>query len=129
MSRYDWMGEALCAQTGPDAFFPEKPGQNIPIAKAVCAACPVRVECGDHAAHLEGNTSAEHRHGAWAGLSARQRTEQRRGKVPAAVRDAQILRLSERDMTAAEIAAQLGCNARTVFRVRAANRQQQGVAA
>lgn len=128
MSSYDWMGDALCAQTGPDVFFPEKPGQNVTKARAICAMCPVRIECGDHAVHLEGNTSQEHRHGAWAGLSARQRTNQRQGAMPADVRDAQILRLSERDMSAVEIAAQLGCNERTVFRVRAAHRQREAKA-
>ena len=36
--------EALCAQTDPELFFPER-GQPSRKALAVCAACPVRAEC------------------------------------------------------------------------------------
>lgn len=127
MKNLDWMSDALCAQTGPDLFFPET-GQNVHKAKVVCGTCPVRTECGDHATHLEGNVSVTHRHGAWAGLSARQRAAQRRGKSPAAVRDAQIIRLTEQGMSLAEIADLVGCTDRTVARARAAHRQQEGAA-
>lgn len=44
----DWQDEALCAQTDPDLFFPEKGGNNRrPIA--VCRECPVRIPCLDDA--------------------------------------------------------------------------------
>jgi WhiB family transcriptional regulator, redox-sensing transcriptional regulator len=36
--------EALCAETDPEIFFPEK-GQPTRAALAVCAACPVRELC------------------------------------------------------------------------------------
>lgn len=63
-----WMDDALCAQTDPEAFFPEK-GGSTRAAKAVCAACPVRQQCLDYAlAHRE--TS-----GIWGGLSARERRD------------------------------------------------------
>lgn len=61
-----WMDDALCAQTDPEAFFPDK-GGSTRAAKAVCAACPVRQQCLDYAlAHRE--TS-----GIWGGLSALER--------------------------------------------------------
>lgn len=39
-----WQGHALCAQTDPEAFFPEK-GGSTREAKKVCLSCEVRVEC------------------------------------------------------------------------------------
>ena len=38
-----WQAEALCAQTDPEAFFPEK-GGSTRDAKRVCGVCPVRDE-------------------------------------------------------------------------------------
>lgn len=39
-----WQTDALCAQTDPEAFFPEK-GGSTRDAKRVCESCPVREEC------------------------------------------------------------------------------------
>jgi WhiB family redox-sensing transcriptional regulator len=41
-----WTQWADCAQSDPEAWFPE-PGESLrrDLAVAVCAACPVRVEC------------------------------------------------------------------------------------
>lgn len=61
-----WMDEALCAQTGPEAFFPNK-GGSTREAKETCRSCPVQVECLDFA--LE---SGE-RFGIWGGVSERDR--------------------------------------------------------
>jgi WhiB family redox-sensing transcriptional regulator len=61
-----WMQAAICAQTDPDAFYPEH-GASTAEAKLVCAGCPVRSECLEYA--LENNE----RHGVWAGLSERER--------------------------------------------------------
>lgn len=62
----DWREDALCAQTDPDAFFPEK-GGSTKEARRVCYACPVRSECLEYAlAHDE-------RFGVWGGLSERER--------------------------------------------------------
>ena len=61
-----WQERALCAQTDPEAFFPEK-GGSTREAKRVCMACEVRAECLDYAlAHDE-------RFGIWGGLSERER--------------------------------------------------------
>ena len=61
-----WMDDAPCAQTDPEAFFPEK-GGSTREAKKVCQTCDVRSECLEYAlAHDE-------RFGIWGGLSERER--------------------------------------------------------
>ena len=61
-----WWFAALCAQTDPELFFPEK-GGSTREAKAVCARCPARAECLEYAlAHDE-------RFGVWGGTSERER--------------------------------------------------------
>ena len=48
-----WQERSLCAQTDPEAFFPEK-GGSTREAKRVCLACDVRQECLEYAlAHDE----------------------------------------------------------------------------
>ena len=61
-----WMADGLCAQTDPDAFFPDR-GESPRLAKSVCAACPVQAECAAYA--------LEHgeRFGVWGGLSEHER--------------------------------------------------------
>lgn len=67
-----WQRDALCAQTDPEAFFPEK-GGSTREAKAVCESCTVRSECLEYAlAHDE-------RFGIWGGMSERERRKLRRG--------------------------------------------------
>ncbi|MSX47926.1 MAG: WhiB family transcriptional regulator, partial [Actinobacteria bacterium] len=39
-----WQERSLCAQTDPEAFFPEK-GGSTREAKRVCMSCDVRSEC------------------------------------------------------------------------------------
>ena len=66
-----WQDRALCAQTDPEAFFPEK-GGSTREAKKVCQSCEVRAECLEYAlAHDE-------RFGIWGGLSERERRRLRR---------------------------------------------------
>lgn len=61
-----WMARALCSQTDPEAFFPDK-GGSVREAKRVCLTCDVRAECLDYAlAHGEA-------FGIWGGLSERER--------------------------------------------------------
>jgi WhiB family redox-sensing transcriptional regulator len=62
----EWQERALCAQTDPEAFFPEK-GGSTREAKRVCLSCEVRVEC------LEYALSNDERFGIWGGLSERER--------------------------------------------------------
>jgi WhiB family redox-sensing transcriptional regulator len=61
-----WTVGALCAQTDPEAFFPEK-GGTTRFAKRICAGCPVRVQCLDYA------METRERFGVWGGLSERER--------------------------------------------------------
>jgi WhiB family redox-sensing transcriptional regulator len=61
-----WQERSLCAQTDPEAFFPEK-GGSTREAKRVCLSCEVRVECLEYA--LEN----DERFGIWGGLSERER--------------------------------------------------------
>jgi WhiB family redox-sensing transcriptional regulator len=69
-----WQERALCAQTDPEAFFPEK-GGSTREAKKVCTGCEVRGECLDYAlAHDE-------RFGIWGGLSERERRKLKRRVV------------------------------------------------
>ena len=66
-----WQERALCAQTDPEAFFPEK-GGSTREAKKVCLSCEVRAECLEYAlAHDE-------RFGIWGGLSERERRRLKR---------------------------------------------------
>jgi WhiB family redox-sensing transcriptional regulator len=61
-----WQERALCAQTDPEAFFPEK-GGSTREAKKICLSCEVRTEC------LEYALSSDERFGIWGGLSERER--------------------------------------------------------
>lgn len=69
-----WQERALCAQTDPEAFFPEK-GGSTREAKKVCVSCDVRSECLDYA--LEN----DERFGIWGGLSERERRKLKRRAV------------------------------------------------
>ena len=66
-----WQERALCAQTDPEAFFPEK-GGSTREAKKVCTGCDVRSECLEYA--LEN----DERFGIWGGLSERERRKLKR---------------------------------------------------
>ena len=43
-----WQTDSLCAQTDPEAFFPEK-GGSTRDAKKICISCEVRSQCLDYA--------------------------------------------------------------------------------
>jgi WhiB family redox-sensing transcriptional regulator len=66
-----WQTDALCAQTDPEAFFPEK-GGSTRDAKRICASCDVRGEC------LEYALQNDERFGIWGGLSERERRKLKR---------------------------------------------------
>ena len=66
-----WQERALCAETDPEAFFPEK-GGSTREAKKICTGCEVRAECLEYAL---GN---DERFGIWGGLSERERRRLRR---------------------------------------------------
>ena len=67
----EWQDQGLCAQTDPEAFFPEK-GGSTREAKRICQACAVRDEC------LEYALEHDERFGIWGGLSDRERRRLKR---------------------------------------------------
>jgi WhiB family redox-sensing transcriptional regulator len=69
-----WQERALCSQTDPEAFFPEK-GGSTREAKKVCLGCEVRVEC------LEYALANDERFGIWGGLSERERRRVKREAI------------------------------------------------
>ncbi len=69
-----WQTDALCAQTDPESFFPEK-GGSTRDAKRVCSSCDVRSEC------LEYALQNDERFGIWGGLSERERRKLKRRAV------------------------------------------------
>ncbi len=74
IDRIDWQAEAACAGKWTSVFYAPLSSEDRSSrrsrearAKAVCALCPVRSECLDHAiAHDE-------RYGIWGGLNGRER--------------------------------------------------------
>ena len=72
-----WQEEALCAQTDPEAFFPEK-GGSTREAKRICVGCQVKAEC------LEYALGHDERFGIWGGLSERERRRIRRQRAKVA---------------------------------------------
>ena len=69
-----WQSDALCAQTDPEAFFPEK-GGSTRDAKKICSTCEVRNQCLEYALHND------ERFGIWGGLSERERRKLRKRAV------------------------------------------------
>ncbi|MET4431931.1 WhiB family redox-sensing transcriptional regulator [Mycolicibacterium sp. 624] len=70
----EWQERALCAQTDPEAFFPEK-GGSTREAKRICQGCEVKDEC------LESALANDERFGIWGGLSERERRRLKRGII------------------------------------------------
>ena len=57
-----WQTDALCAQTDPEAFFPEK-GGSTRDAKRICTTCEVKGQCLDYALEIR------EPFGIWGGLN------------------------------------------------------------
>ncbi|WP_116282027.1 WhiB family transcriptional regulator [Subtercola boreus] len=66
-----WQTDSLCAQTDPEAFFPEK-GGSTRDAKRICQTCEVKSQC------LEYALQNDERFGIWGGLSERERRKLRK---------------------------------------------------
>jgi len=69
-----WQEQALCAETDPEAFFPEK-GGSTREAKKICTGCEVKAQC------LEYALANDERFGIWGGLSERERRRLRRRAI------------------------------------------------
>lgn len=62
----NWMAFGLCAAQPPDTFFPSD-GVGVEVARRICAECPVKEPCLEHA--LRNRID----HGVWGGCSERER--------------------------------------------------------
>lgn len=65
-----WAPWGLCAETDPEAFFPEK-GGSARAAKRVCRGCPVRRECLRYA------LATDQRFGVWGATTVEERASLR----------------------------------------------------
>jgi WhiB family redox-sensing transcriptional regulator len=61
-----WMARGNCASEPPALFFPSD-GVGVEVARRICATCPVKDECLEHA--LVNRID----HGVWGGASERER--------------------------------------------------------
>lgn len=70
----EWMQRGACTSADPESWFPDKsvPNQHIKAAKAICADCPVRIEC------LQFSLDNDERFGIWGGLTEYDRRKLRR---------------------------------------------------
>ena len=71
----DWRAHAACRDHDPALFFPG-PDQSAEPAKAICATCPVRVEC------LNAGLADPHEQGVWGGHTESERRRIRRRGGP-----------------------------------------------
>ena len=62
----EWMARGLCAHLPPSTFFPSD-GAGVELARKICATCPVKGLCLEHA--LVNRMD----HGVWGGCSERER--------------------------------------------------------
>lgn len=61
-----WHDLAACRGVDPDLFFPQR-GESLDPARAICATCPVRVDC------LEEALARKEEFGVWGGMSTGER--------------------------------------------------------
>ena len=62
----EWMARGNCAHESPSTFFPSD-GVGVEVARRICATCPVKDRCLEHA--LVNRID----HGVWGGCSERER--------------------------------------------------------
>lgn len=68
----NWRDLAACRGEDPALFFPEDGNKHaVAKARAICAGCPVRTECLEHAVGFP------EKHGVWGGLAERERWNMR----------------------------------------------------
>ena len=69
-----WQRWAECRDLPPELFFPDNPliaTRDNKAARAVCAVCPVRIQCGEYA------IAEVIDHGIWGGMTPRERRQER----------------------------------------------------
>ncbi len=106
-----WKDEALCAQTAPDAFFPDK-GGTTRDARKICAVCPVAEQCLQYAIANRETV------GIWGGKTSHQlRKLIPRENHPVGVTRTAVARMKADGWTADEIAGELQLSVRHIERV------------
>lgn len=84
----EWTTEAVCAQTDPDEFFPEKgEAGRTKSAKQICLSCPVRALCLEAAMTREGMRAPSGRFGVWGAKSPVERYRLAKARAQQARRD------------------------------------------
>ena len=71
-----WTERAVCRETDPEAFYPEKTSDphDLITARRICMfTCPVRQDCLDSAMRREQGLGRASRFGLWGGLTPRAR--------------------------------------------------------
>ncbi|MBV8161442.1 MAG: WhiB family transcriptional regulator [Acidimicrobiia bacterium] len=69
-----WTKSAACRGVDTETFYPATPAEEAE-ALAVCATCPVRAQCLDHAIHNR------EMYGIWGGATPEQRRRMRRPRA------------------------------------------------
>lgn len=67
-----WVRDAACTNSDPELWFPDAEHRTDPLAKAICAGCPVKNECLEAA--MRNNEVA----GIWGGLGVKERERLRK---------------------------------------------------
>lgn len=75
--RPDWREDAACRGQGPDLWFAP---DRVSEAKAVCATCPVIVDCDQERRSMPTSSRGETDRGIWAGLTDVERRRQERAE-------------------------------------------------
>jgi WhiB family transcriptional regulator, redox-sensing transcriptional regulator len=84
LHRPAWHADAACSGKGPARWFPTRTG-DPGLGRAVCATCPVRVDCLEYALGADVL-------GFWAGSSRQQRDDARRRGLDAETMIAELAR-------------------------------------
>lgn len=71
LARQGWRARASCSEHDPELFFPDRGGFATAV-KRICRACPVRVDCLQHA------LDSKERFGIWGGATPLERAAMRR---------------------------------------------------
>jgi WhiB family transcriptional regulator, redox-sensing transcriptional regulator len=67
MTLLSWRDRGRCKGVDPEVFYPEDDEAPADEAKAICALCPVRETCLEHA------LTVREKAGVWGGYTARER--------------------------------------------------------
>lgn len=120
-----WRGSASCSQVDPSLWFPEK-GDHGNEARRVCQTCPVFAECEEYA------VVTVQRHGIWAGKNEHElrqiRTQRGLSEPKRRIPIERVAVLAGWGWPVELIAAEVGFDARSVFRALKRFRENEAAA-